>query len=183
MNGNECDAIMIDLKNETVINVATLLQEPVGARRSYPLALDVFPLDRDLTAEEIEGGVKLTTLIDEIVAAIDARGVVTLECQRCLTPYRQPFETGFDEEFRVTVDVKSGAGIATKDDDERFTIDENHELDFAEPLRQEILVALPMRPTCGADCPGPPALEFGADDGVDDRFAALAKLLDDEPGA
>ena len=65
-------------------------------------------------------------------------------------------------------------------DDDRFSIDENHELDFSEPLRQEILVSLPMRPACGDDCPGPDVLEAGDDEAVDDRLAALAILLDDD---
>jgi uncharacterized protein len=171
----------MDLHNETVVNVAALLKDLVGATRSYKLTFDRFELDDDLAAIEIVGSVKLTRLSDEIFAGIRTRGTVELECQRCLRPYRQTFKTDFEEEFRETVDVRTGAGMATeRDDDERFTINENHELDFAEPLRQEILVSLPMRPACGAGCPGPDVTEVGEDDGVDDRFAALASLLDDQ---
>lgn len=56
------------------------------------------------------------------------------------------------------------------------------QIDLREPLRQEILVALPMRPDCGPECPGPDVLEVGAeDDGVvDARLAALASLLGDD---
>jgi uncharacterized protein len=172
----------MDLHNETVVNVAALLKEGVGATRSYELSLDRFPLDADLAAEAVFGDLRLTRLTDEIIASVHAEGVVTLECQRCLNLYSQPFETDFDEEFRETVDVRTGAGLDTArdDEDERFTINQNHELDIAEPLRQEILVALPMRPTCGADCPGPDVLESGDDEAIaDDRFAALARLLDD----
>ena len=172
----------MDLHNETVINVAALLKEGVGARRGYGLTLDRFPLDIDLTAVEVSGDIRLTRLSDEIIASVHAEGVVTLECQRCLNPYAQPFESDFDEEFRETVDVRTGAGLDTARDDadERFTINQNHELDIAEPLRQEILVALPMRPTCGAGCPGPDVLASGNDEAAgDDRFAALARLLDD----
>jgi uncharacterized protein len=171
----------MDLHNETVVNVAALLKEPVGSTRSYALTLDQFPLDADLLAEEIAGKVKLTRLSDEIIASIRARGTITLECQRCLRAYPQPFRTDFDEEFREAYDVRTGAGVASgRKDDERFAIDANHELDFSEPLRQEILVSLPMRPTCGDDCPGPDVLEVGEAEVVDDRFAALAKLLDDD---
>jgi uncharacterized protein len=178
-NTNATD--IMDLHNETVVNVAALLKEPVGSTRSYALNLDHLTLDPDLFAEDVVGNVKLTRLSDEIIASIRARGSVTLECQRCLREYPQSFTTDFDEEFRETVDVRTGAGIATgRDDDERFAIDENHELDIAEPLRQEILVALPMRPACGDDCPGPDVLEVGEAEAVDDRFAALAELLDDD---
>jgi len=171
----------MDLHNETAVNVAALLKEQVGATRTYPLTLDRLPLDSDLFAEDVSGQVKLTRLSDEIIASIRARGTVTLECQRCLRPYPQPFRTQFDEEFREAFDVRTGAGMKSgREDDERFAIDENHELDFAEPLRQEILVSLPMRPACGEDCPGPDVLEAGDAEADDDRFAALASLLDEQ---
>ena len=171
----------MDLYNETVVNVAALLKEQVGATRAYPLTLDRFALDSDLVAENVAGTVKLTRLSDEIIAGIRARGTVTLECQRCLRSYAQPFRADFDEEFREAYDVRTGAGVKSgRPDDERFAIDENHELDFSEPLRQEILVSLPMRPACGDDCPGPDVLESGDADAVDDRLAALAVLLDDD---
>ncbi len=171
----------MNLHNDTVVNVVALLKEPVGSTRLYPLKVDQFSLDDDLAAVDVAGTVKLTRLSDEIIASIRARGVVTLECQRCLRLYEQPFAADFSEEFRESVDLKTGIGVATdSEDDERFAINENHELDFAEALRQEILVALPMRPACGEGCPGPDVVESGDDDEGDDRFAALAKLLDDD---
>jgi len=171
----------MDLHNETAVNVAALLKEQVGATRLYTVSFDRFQLDSDLFASDVTGRVKLTRLRDEIIASIRASGSVTLECQRCLRPYGQPFRAEFDEEFREAFDVRTGAGVESgRDDDERFSIDENHELDFAEPLRQEILVSLPMRPMCGDDCPGPDLLETGDIEVIDDRFAALASLLDDD---
>lgn len=172
----------MELRNETAVNVATLLQDEIGSRRTYALRLDSFALDRDLSADDVSGTFKLVRLRDEILAKVDVAGTVSLQCQRCLGEYRQPVATSFDEEFRQSVDVKNGAGLPEDVEDERFTIDENHELDIAEPLRQEILVALPMRPTCGPDCPGPEKLEFGNEDDHDDRFAELAKLLERERG-
>jgi uncharacterized protein len=172
----------MNLDNETIINVAALLQEPVGASREYPLRLDGFPLDEEGLAEDVEGTVRLTRLADEILVNITAKGAVELECVRCLRAYAQPFSTKFAAEFRPTVDVKTGVHVPEEsDEDERFTIDANHELDITEVLRQEIVVALPMRAICGPDCPGPELerLESGA--AGDDRFAALAQLLDEEP--
>ncbi len=170
----------MDLHDDTVINVATLLKDQFGASRSYHLRLSAFPLDEEVSAEDLAGDVKLTRLSDEILAAIRVHGRIELLCLRCLRDYEQTFETEFTEEFRVAVDVRRGTDLAAPSDDERFTINENHELDFREPLRQEILVALPMRPTCGDQCPGPDVLESADDGGVDIRFAALTQLLDDE---
>jgi uncharacterized protein len=169
----------MDLHNETGVNVAALLQEPMGSSRSYPLHLDAFPLDDELLATNVSGTVKLTRLTDEIIARIKVAGGVELECLRCLRQYPESFSADFSEEFRIAHDVRTGNGIAGPADDERFDINEYHELDFGEALRQEIIVALPMRPTCGTDCPGPDVIEVGDDEQIDDRFASLAQLLDE----
>jgi uncharacterized protein len=173
----------MDLHNETVVNVAALLKDAIGSTRSYPLTLDRFELDQDLFADGVAGSLKLTRLSDEIIATVRVRGSVELECQRCLQTYRESFEASFNEEFRQAVDVRTGSEVPdTREDDERFTINDNHELDIAEPLRQEILVSLPMRPACGDSCPGPDVLESAEpnDELTDDRFAALAALLDED---
>lgn len=167
----------MNLYNETAVNVAMLLQEPVGASRSYAFHLDHFALDDDLRARDVDGEMRLTRLSDEILANVDAVATVELTCLRCLEPYDQPTRARFQEEFRVAYDVRSGVAVRSSTDDERFTITDAHELDIAEPLRQELIVSLPMRPDCGAACPGPPALESDAGDEMDDRFAALSALL------
>lgn len=174
------------LENDTAVNVATLLREEIGASRRFPIKLDRFPLDDDLVARDLTGELRLTRLPDAVMARVDASAVVALECQRCLEQYDQAVEIRFDEEFRVAYDVRNGKEIAAEeDDDERFTISENHEVDIREPLRQELIVGLPMRPTCGPDCPGPPAVlgdDEDEDGPVDNRFSALAGLLDESDG-
>jgi uncharacterized protein len=176
-----------ELRNETAINVAGLLKSQTGDTRSYHLRLDAFEADGETIAREIEGNVRLTRLGDGVMASLQATGMAPLTCVRCLREYDQPFTVDFDEEYRQTVDVRTGIDLGTDLGDEEATsrIDENHELDLREPLRQEILVALPMRPDCGPDCPGPDVLESGepddaSDEVVDERLAALASLLEDD---
>ncbi len=173
-----------ELRDDTAINVVGLLKGQIGAARSYGLALGRFEADGETIARNIEGELRLTRLMNGILASVEAHGVAPLMCARCLTEYDQPFDVAFDEEFRQSVDVRTGFELldGLGDEDVISRIDENHELDLREPLRQEILVALPMRPDCGADCPGPDVLEVGADDdeSVDERLAALASLLADD---
>lgn len=167
----------MDLYNETAVNVATLLQEPVGASRAYTFHLDQLALDADLVASDVNGEMRLTRLSDEILANVQATATVELICLRCLEQYAQPTKTRFQEEFRVAYDVRSGAEVRSSNDDERFAINDAHELDMSEALRQELIVSLPMRPDCGTDCPGPPAIEDNGEDEIDSRFAALSALL------
>jgi uncharacterized protein len=173
-----------ELRNDTAVNVVGLLKGQTGATRSYRLLLDTFEADAETIARDVQGDVRLTRLRDAIIASVSAAGVVSMICARCLREYDQPFEVDFNEEYRQTVDVRTGfeLGGEPADDELVSRIDENHELDLREPLRQEILVALPMRPDCGPDCPGPDVLEVGGDDSasdeaVDERLAALASLL------
>src|SRR5262245_15465349 len=110
----------MNLDNETVVNVAALLKDQVGATRTYPLTFSRFALDQDLYAEDVAGTLRLTRLSDEIIATLKVRGEVELECQRCLRLYRESFKASFDEEFRQAVDVRTGSEVPeTREDDER----------------------------------------------------------------
>ena len=181
----------LDLLNDTRLNVAALLQEPVGSSREIRFSLDELPLDRDLAAHAIEGTARLTRLRDAVLVAAKSRGVAQLECARCLSTYDQPFVAEFAEEFRQTVDVHSGrdldhvheGDVDEVDDEPGFIIDENHELDLAEALRQWVVLELPMRPDCGELCAGPELTRVGDEETVDSRFAALANLLPEDEGS
>lgn len=179
-----------ELINETGLNVASLLLEDVGATRDLRLTLTSFPLDEELVASNVLGSIRLTRLRSGVLATGELGGNVELECARCLNLYDQPFRARLTEQFRQTVDVRSGAGVAPvvkdeqpgdDDDDEvGFEINDAHEIDMTELLRQNILLSLPMRPDCGDACPGPPEIDNGPASDVDSRFAALQDLLDDE---
>lgn len=178
----------IDLLNDTRLNVAALLQEPVGNYREIRFRLAELPLDRDLAARKIEGSARLTRLRNAVLVAAKARGVADLECARCLNTYEQQFVADFAEAFHQTVEVHSGRdldrerAIDLNDEDEEpgFSIDENHELDFGEALRQWVVLELPMRPDCGELCAGPEVTSVGENESGDSRFAALADLLSEE---
>lgn len=168
------------LDNDTIVNVARLLQEQVGASRAYELSLDWFALDVDLMASSIRGQVRLTRIVTGILATGEVEGIAHVECVRCLDIYEQPFQAKFDQEFRPTIDIRTGAPIDPPDPVEDIGgIDEAHELDIAEPLRQEALLELPMRPVCGDDCPGPEVPE-AEEESIDARLVALADLLDED---
>jgi uncharacterized protein len=168
----------VDLSNDTAVNVAALLREQTGATRSYRFEIDRLPLDLDLEAVGLSGDLRLTRLTDAILVSITANASVELECQRCLRQFSLPVPIAFDEQFRIAYDVRHGMAIESEVEgiDERPEISENHELDFREPLRQEVIVSLPMRPVCGPDCPGPPPF-VEEDEDESGQFSALASLL------
>lgn len=175
----------IELVNDTRLNVASLLQEPVGSTRDVRIHLDAFRLDEDLIARDVTGTAHLTRLGAAILVSARLEAVVPLECVRCLRVFDEPVKVRFTEQFRQSVDVYSGHVIegdelSTEEEAEsEFVIDENHELDLDEAIRQWILLSLPMRPVCD-DCPGPPVEGLGGENEIDERFAGLADLLDDD---
>lgn len=183
------DGRVVDLIDDTRLNVASLLMEPVGSTRDVEMHLSAFPLDDDLVARNVDTEARLTRLRGEILVSAHTHGHVQLTCARCLADYDQPFDETFTERFFQTVDVRSGAELGSEagmgadediDDEIRFSIDESHELDLAESLRQWILLALPMRPSCGDACPGPLLTTTETGEPTDDRFAKLASLLDND---
>ncbi|MGI8587312.1 MAG: YceD family protein [Chloroflexia bacterium] len=183
---------------DMAFNVAQLMKEPVGAKRTYEFGTPDLvlsePLEGDngtLTARDVRGNIGFTHLRAQIRAVGDVRAEVELQCSRCLEPFVQHVSAKLDELFRQTIDVVGGYPVKTDEgetDEEGFTIDHNHILDLTEPVRQALLVALPMQPlhsedcrglcpTCGAnlniaecDCPT---------EEIDPRFADLSRLLAD----
>lgn len=184
----------IHLQNQSALNVATLLQEDVGSTRIVVINYDSFLLDDDLVARNLDAKVRLTRLRYHILADGELRANVELECVRCLTRYEQVIEGTFSEQFRQLHDVQSGENLSEHRDfdgdtpedvidEEAFVIDESHELDLAEAMRQNLVLAIPMVPVCGDDCPGPQLPEQDWDIETERRagqFDVLADLLDDE---
>lgn len=170
-----------ELNNDTVINVAALLKEPVGSVREVVVEIDRFELDDDLIASNISGMVRLIRLQEEILADAELRADVGQECDRCLREYQQPVQTRFSVQYEPTIDVHTGHTVDEIDDEiERFLITERHEVDLTEPMRQELIVALPMVAVCGPDCPGQLVKSFGEESAGDSRLAALERLLGDD---
>jgi len=150
--------------NDLVFNVAQLLKERVGATRRLKLespSLTLFDEDAGeegtLEASELTGEVKVTRLSEGVLVQGDVEANVHMLCSRCLDEITVPVDARLEEQFEPTVDVETGKAIAkvqSDEDDMSFMIDSNHLMDLTEPVRQALLVALPMRPLCREDCKG-----------------------------
>jgi uncharacterized protein len=179
-------------------NVAQLMKEAVGAHRSYDFAEPklllseaINPDDYELNAYNITGHVKFTRLNGRLRAEGTVRADVGMRCSRCLTEFTAPVTAPIEELFLQTHDVTSGLPVTSEeaDDADLLTIDRNHIVNLAEPIRQTLLVNLPLQPLCRADCAGLcPQCGKNWNEGpcdcvtetVDPRLAALGALLTDE---
>ena len=138
------------------INVAQLLKHPPGTTRKHTFSDALREASEDCQlAGPVEGRVQLLRTSRGIVASLQYQTRVTLECARCLGPVTVDVSGESADEFVPRLDVNSGLPV----DDEQgeapeLTIDEHHELDLTEVIRQDLLTRLPLQPLCSESCPG-----------------------------
>ncbi len=177
---------------DLVYNLSQLLKERVGATRRLTVETSLLGLYNDegemVEAHEVKGEVKVTRLTEGLLVQGDVNAQVALECSRCLDDFLLPVDARLEEQFQPTIDIESGHPIKRAEyeqDDNAFMLDPNHLMDLTEPIRQALLVALPMRPLCRDDCKGLCSL-CGAnrnfedcghvDEQTDSRWAGLRDL-------
>jgi DUF177 domain-containing protein len=178
------------------VNVAQLLQEPPGAVRDFDFSDPVAAVAHDVPLRgPITGHARLTRTNEGILVHAEHTAPVTLECSRCLNEVQGRVRGAIDEEFLPSVDLRTGVPIDVQREEDQPRIDEHHEIDLDEVLRQNILTCLPLQPLCEPACPGlcprcgerldgshAAHPESDADEAPIDPaspFARLASLLDD----
>jgi uncharacterized protein len=133
----------------------------------------------------IELTVRLEAVIEGVLATGTARVVAVGECVRCLESVEEPLDVDFQELYAYDGGGRSGDGDPS-DDTRRL---EDDLLDLEPVLRDEVVLALPMKPLCAPDCAGlcpecgvrladAPGHAHEAD--TDPRWAALRRLAGDE---
>jgi len=168
-----------------VINVAQLLKSPQGTVKL--VHVDETYEDEEGVPVPVKGDIKLTVVSKHILAQGKLVACVPLTCSRCVKPFVCSVTLDIEEEYYPTVDVQTGERLPPPDETGAFTIDEHHELDLSEAIRQYKETAVPMKPLCREDCAGICAtcgkdLNEGKCDcpttETDPRWAGLLKLKD-----
>jgi uncharacterized protein len=122
--------------------VSDLLREP-GRRRAVDLEA---PVEWALELSRIDPGVPLRAhlMLEGTSGGIVARGraavVARHTCRRCLREWSEPVEVEVLE-------------VLSADADAEYRV-RGDEADLEPPLRDAVLLALPLRPLCRADCLG-----------------------------
>lgn len=103
----------------------------------------------------ISGHTRLTRTSEGVLAHSDYHASVKLECARCLDEAIAEVDGELAEEFLPTTDVRTGLPVELRGvSDDQPLINEHHEIDLDEILRQNIITSLPLQPLCEAACPG-----------------------------
>jgi len=177
----------LDPRSPFVVNTHDLGRRP-GVMRELILSV---PAPADLRLElmgvpsgsPVEMDIRLESVVEGILASGAARVRLTGECARCLGQIEDDLDVSLQELF---VYPQSDA-----EEDEAARLD-GELLDLEPVLRDAVVLALPFRPMCRADCPGL-CVECGARladhpghshaESTDPRWGALAALQTDERAA
>ncbi|MEP7158117.1 MAG: DUF177 domain-containing protein [Chloroflexota bacterium] len=170
-------------------NVASLLRAAPGTERRYtvePLDMEVYP-DLELAAP-IVGEVHLSVAGRSILARAHLNTAIESPCSRCLKAVVTPIAIDIEEVALPLIDIDTGLPVDADDAPDALRLDDHHELDLAEPVREAISLAEPIALLCRPDCRGLCSV-CGVDlntvtqhdhpeESLDPRLAALAELRD-----
>lgn len=174
-------------------NVAQLLMGPTGARRRYTINEEMCALDPGLSlARPLTGVVTLMRSSQGILATCVIGTTLNGVCRRCLEPSEVDVELAFEEEFYPLVPIGEAPfdEVPEEERDEALLIDDHHNLDLSEVIRQRLWLAGPMDSLCRPDCLGlcprcggnRNLEECQCEEAAHDpRWAALLALLPDKP--
>jgi uncharacterized protein len=138
-------------------NVAQLLKGPTGAVRRYELKEEIDNLDPDLKPlRPLVGRVTLMRTTQGVLATGRMRTTLEGTCKRCLEPCAVRVDLSLEEEFYPVVHIAEAPVDDTpeEDRDEALRIDERHNLDLSEVVRQGLWLVMPMEALCRPDCLG-----------------------------
>jgi len=80
---------------------------------------------------------------------------VELTCSRCLKTFKLPLSVKIEEEFsRHIPERKGGKEIELKEKDFVYPIEKDNTIDLTEVIRQDLLLAIPIKTLCSPDCKG-----------------------------
>ncbi len=137
------------------VNVSQLLLFGPGVVREFDFSEPIPDLAGELHLHgPVSGHARLTRTSDGILVHSEHSAEVILECARCLEDASVEIQGEFDEEFLPSTDIRTGLPLHVPDGPDLLLVDEHHEINLDEVLRQNILTNLPLRALCDAACPG-----------------------------
>src|SRR5450631_1474454 len=138
-----------------IFNVAQLMKAQGGTSLEADIDEEEIQLDKDLKViGPLTGHVRMRRINQGLL--VDGRVDLTLEltCTRCLKVFEQPVHALLAERFQPTVDVITGSPLPAINEDDVFPIDDHHQIDITEAIRQQIFLDMPIVTLCEEDCQG-----------------------------
>jgi uncharacterized protein len=169
---------------------ARLMQEPAGTTRSYPVSgVMIDPGEGLRLADPIEGQVDLARTNRGLFVRGRFTTSLEAECSRCLRPIEVPLELEIEEEALPSIDITTGQPVDTSAEPDVLRLNDHHELELEQAVREAIQLSEPIAAVCAEDCPGlcpdcGERMESGHGHGeapIDPRLEALRAFKVDGP--
>lgn len=192
MTGSDPRAMPPAANAPLVWNVSGLLGESAGAVRDYAVRGVELGADEDVTlAAPIDGRVHLGRTNRGLLVDADFTTMLATECARCLRDITVPLAFEIHDEALPAIDLHSGRAVPLSSEDDEagvIRLTDHHELDLEQPIREAIVMAIPIAPLDREDCPGlcivcglplDEASHDHPDDEIDPRLEALRGFVAD----
>lgn len=107
---------------------------------------------------EIEVRGRIESVVEGILVSADISAEAVGECVRCLEQVQVPVQTRIQELYVHQAEPRRGRGTMEPefegDDGDELLSMQGDLLSLEEPIRDAIVLALPLRPLCSEDCRG-----------------------------
>ncbi len=136
-------------------NVATLLRAAPGTERRYEVQPTELAMYDDLRlAAPVAGEVRLSRTTRSILARASLVTAIEVSCGRCLKQIVAPISVEIEEEALPSIDIDTGQPVDPGEEPDALRLDDHHELELDEPIREAISLAEPIALLCRPDCRG-----------------------------
>ena len=134
---------------------ARLLQDPAGTTRVYPVSgVTIDPGEGLRLADPIEGRVELARTNRGLFVRARFTTALEAECSRCLREIEVPLELEIEEEALPSIDIATGQPVDTSAEPDALRLNDHHEVELEQTVREAIALAEPIAPLCEAACRG-----------------------------
>jgi DUF177 domain-containing protein len=127
------------------LNVGFVIHQTVGYSRDFPFEIPTLRLPPELELSDFTGVVRVTRTAQGLLVQAKLQARIAAECVRCLTEFQQPLEIGFSDLYAFTTASITESGLL---------MPENGKIDLAPIVREEMLLAFPIKPLCQPECKG-----------------------------
>jgi uncharacterized protein len=124
------------------IEVSDILAQSIGYRTGFEIAGEHPEIEDVTLLDDINGNVDLTRVENGLLLGGKISTSMELECHRCLRAFAYPLEVKLTGEFAATPEP------------DQWPIEADGVIDLAPPIRQELIVNIPIKQLCKADCLG-----------------------------
>ena len=114
-----------------------------------PFGLDMIAIPAN---EEVDLTLTATSVDEGILIRGRVRSKAVGECARCLSPVELDIDQGFDELYEYESKAAALSEEDVETDEILMVVEES--VDLAIPVRDAVILALPVNPLCEEECPG-----------------------------